>query len=126
MSGDKLSPDEDIYEYTCVQGETKRASVFQAAESVGTLEGIRAFFSGLMAEKVGTRTIEDNANKIVREERQRSLQDKGELMRDETVVMDLLKVTYKGIKRNIMKGRIHMNRLYEDCERDQSGEENEI
>ena len=37
----------------------------------------------------------------------------GEAMRDETVVVGLLKVTYKGIRRNITKGRILLNREYE-------------
>ena len=37
----------------------------------------------------------------------------GEAMRDEGVVVGLLKVVYKGIKRNIVRGRIVMGQCYD-------------
>ena len=110
---DALCASDTFIPQTGVPGEAIRAGVEKAARQVGRLEGLKTFFVGLMARKVGTNDIEGRANKIFKEERQRCLTKSGEVMRDETLVLDLLKVTYKGIKKNIVKGRLHLSKEYE-------------
>ena len=51
---------------TGVPGEAIRAGVEKAARQVGRLEGLKAFFVGLMARKVGKMTLKDGLTRFPR------------------------------------------------------------
>ena len=92
--------------HTGEPGEALRVRVERVAVAVGRLEGTKAFFVALMQKRVGTNDVESKSMKICKEEGQRNLMRSGMVMRDEAVVLGLLKVVFKGIKGNIIKGRL--------------------
>jgi len=84
------------------------------ATNLGTLHGVRYFWKELMSAKIGTNEIEAQSMKNTRETIQRSVNKDAIPKRDEEAVMEMLKLRYKGVKKNVKEVSREMEKLFRD------------
>ena len=87
----------------------------RAAVNYGILQGVKYFWKELMRAKVGTTEIELQAMKNTRETIQRSVHKNAVPKRDEEAVVEIMKLKYKGVKKNVKEASIEVENLFKDC-----------